>query len=202
MGLIQPPQGDWPAINAARQHRAEARLPFLIQQVGRAQLAGSVAHARLPALARWPQALRQTPERLLLRLPADERDDFFCRGQALAACGRAADRLARRALRAACAAGAGRPATIDAPLLARLGGCGWGRRGWILEPRLKRAVPGGQRKTVTSVAGQAGLAARCAAKTASIGHRSRRQSVCLSGLSPAQRATACRGFACPPKGIA
>ena len=36
-----------------------------------------MARAHLPALARWPQALRQTPERLLLNLPADECDDFF-----------------------------------------------------------------------------------------------------------------------------
>ena len=115
-----PPPGDWPAIGAARQHRAEARLPFFVQQDGRAQLAGSVARAHLPALARWPQALRQTPERLLLNLPADECDDFFAEANrwlhaAGLLIGWRDETYALRAL-----AAPGRPAAIDAPLLARL----------------------------------------------------------------------------------
>lgn len=75
--MSEAPAGAWPAIAAARQHRSEARLPFYIDEAGRALLAGSVARAHLPALVRWPQALTLTPDRLLLRLPADERDNFF-----------------------------------------------------------------------------------------------------------------------------
>ena len=110
----------WPAISQAQRHQAGVRLPFCIAQAGRPELAGSVARAHLPELARWPQALRQTPKRLLMTLPADERDDFFAdanrwlHAQGLLI-GWRDETYALRALPAP-----GRPAATDAPLLARL----------------------------------------------------------------------------------
>ncbi len=44
----------WPAIQAARRHEAEARVPFLVGTV----LAGSVARLHLAALGDWPQWLQ------------------------------------------------------------------------------------------------------------------------------------------------
>lgn len=44
----------WPAIQAARQHDAAARVPFLVDTV----LAGSVARQHLAALGDWPQWLQ------------------------------------------------------------------------------------------------------------------------------------------------
>ena len=74
-----PPTGrsDWPAIAAAQARDASARLPFHIADAGRSWLAGSVARAHLPALARWPLALQLADGALTLSLPAAERNDFF-----------------------------------------------------------------------------------------------------------------------------
>jgi len=48
----------WPAIAAARAHDAARRSPFLVAQPGAAPSSvGSVAHAHLSALRRWPQWL-------------------------------------------------------------------------------------------------------------------------------------------------
>ena len=76
-----PPQGrsDWPAIAAAQARDARARLPFFIADGGLACLAGSVARAHLPALARWPLALQLADGALTLSLPAAERNDYFTR---------------------------------------------------------------------------------------------------------------------------
>ena len=68
---------DWPAIAAAQARDASARLPFFIADGGLACLAGSVARAHLPALARWPLALQLADGALTLSLPAAERKDFF-----------------------------------------------------------------------------------------------------------------------------
>ena len=68
---------DWPAIAAAQARDAAARLPFFIQDGGTACLAGSVARAHLPALARWPLALQRAEGAVTLTLPASERSNFF-----------------------------------------------------------------------------------------------------------------------------
>ena len=75
----RPPKGrsDWPAIAAAQARDASARLPFHIADGGQSWLAGSVAWAHLPALARWPLALQLADGALTLSLPPAERNDFF-----------------------------------------------------------------------------------------------------------------------------
>lgn len=118
--MIEVSAGLWPAIAAAQRHQAAARLPFYIEDDGQHLLAGSVARAHQPALARWRQALTLTPDRLLLRLPTNERDDFFAeanrwlQGQGLLI-GWRDETYALRAMPAP-----GRPAPADAPLLASL----------------------------------------------------------------------------------
>ena len=67
----------WPAISAARQRDADARLPFHILDQGLALPVGSVARAHLGALAAWPEALRVTPTTVTLCLPAAQRSAFF-----------------------------------------------------------------------------------------------------------------------------
>jgi 8-oxo-dGTP pyrophosphatase MutT (NUDIX family) len=67
----------WHAIAAAQQRDPLARLPFFVLQAGQPHPAGSVARAHLPALRRWPHALRVDPERVTLTLPAAARTDFF-----------------------------------------------------------------------------------------------------------------------------
>jgi 8-oxo-dGTP pyrophosphatase MutT (NUDIX family) len=67
----------WPAIDDARRADASARVPLRIQHAGRPRLAGSVARAHLPALARWRPALVVGAEGVALHCPAPERVDFF-----------------------------------------------------------------------------------------------------------------------------
>jgi 8-oxo-dGTP pyrophosphatase MutT (NUDIX family) len=45
---------DWPALRAARDHDACARVPFIVNEA----VVGSVAHAHLNALRDWPALLR------------------------------------------------------------------------------------------------------------------------------------------------
>lgn len=66
----------WPSIRAA-QWRQIPRVPFHVLQAGQRLATGSVAVAHLPALARWPEALRVDEQGVLLTLPAAEREAFF-----------------------------------------------------------------------------------------------------------------------------
>ena len=118
--MSDPPARAWPAIEAAQRHNAAARLPFCIIDAGKPQRVGSVARAHLPALARWPHALTLAPGRLLMTLPAAERDSFFTEANrwlhaAGLLIGWRHETYAVRALSAP-----GRPAPADASLLARL----------------------------------------------------------------------------------
>ena len=67
----------WHALTAAQARDPIARVPLLILHGGEPHPAGSVARAHLPALRRWPQALRIDPERVTLTLPPAARTDFF-----------------------------------------------------------------------------------------------------------------------------
>lgn len=67
----------WPAINAARQADAAARVPFAIAAGGQARPVGSVARAHLPALARWRPALAVDAASVTLFCPAAERVQFL-----------------------------------------------------------------------------------------------------------------------------
>lgn len=76
---------DWHALDAAQQ-RVVMRVPFYIETDGpagpQAVEAGSVACAHLPALARWPEALRVDGQGVLLTTPAADRDAFFVQANA------------------------------------------------------------------------------------------------------------------------
>jgi len=66
----------WSAIAAARAHDPATRTPFFIAQEGASRWAvGSVAHANLRALARWPQWLHIEPHAVTLQCEASARDD-------------------------------------------------------------------------------------------------------------------------------
>jgi len=66
----------WPAIAAARAHDASRRAPFFVGETGAAPLTiGSVAHAHLPALRRWPQWLQVDERAVTLHCAAAARDD-------------------------------------------------------------------------------------------------------------------------------
>ena len=67
----------WPALGDARRTQIGARVPFWVADAGQDWAAGSVARTHLPALARWPQALRVDPDGVTLTLPATERDAFL-----------------------------------------------------------------------------------------------------------------------------
>ena len=67
----------WHALSAARARDPIARVPFMVLHGGQPHPAGSVARAHLPALRRWPHALRIDPERVTLTLPPAARTDFF-----------------------------------------------------------------------------------------------------------------------------
>jgi 8-oxo-dGTP pyrophosphatase MutT (NUDIX family) len=69
--------GSWPAIAAALQADADARVAFHILDGGQARRVGSVARRHLAALARWPDALRIDARGVTLRCAAAERVDFF-----------------------------------------------------------------------------------------------------------------------------
>ncbi len=69
--------GGWPAIAAARQADAGARVAFHILDGGQARPVGSVARLHLTALARWPDVLQVDARGVTLRCPAAERVDFF-----------------------------------------------------------------------------------------------------------------------------
>jgi 8-oxo-dGTP pyrophosphatase MutT (NUDIX family) len=73
---------DWPALQAARARDEAARLPFLVLDQGRPWATGSVAKADLPALARWPEALRIDDEAVTLMLAPAERAPFFAEANA------------------------------------------------------------------------------------------------------------------------
>jgi 8-oxo-dGTP pyrophosphatase MutT (NUDIX family) len=77
MSTPDPTGRRWPAIAAAQARDPLARLPFCIDDAGRALPVGSVARAHLGALARWPAALRRSDDALTLVLPAAERTAFF-----------------------------------------------------------------------------------------------------------------------------
>ena len=68
---------DWPAIDAARASDPDIRLPFWVVDAGQPLRAGSVAAAHLPALARWPEALRIDAEGVTLTAPAAQRSGFL-----------------------------------------------------------------------------------------------------------------------------
>lgn len=74
---MTPAAAGWPAIDAARRADAAARVPFHIQDGGRARPVGSVARRHLDALARWQPALRVDGRSVTLHCPAPERVDFF-----------------------------------------------------------------------------------------------------------------------------
>jgi len=66
----------WPAIAAARAHDAAMRTPFFVASPDAAPLpVGSVAHAHLRALARWPQWLQVDEHRVALRCASAARAD-------------------------------------------------------------------------------------------------------------------------------
>lgn len=67
----------WHALGAAQARDPIARVPFMVLHGGQPHPAGSVARAHLPALRRWPQALRIDAERITLTLPPAARTDFF-----------------------------------------------------------------------------------------------------------------------------
>jgi 8-oxo-dGTP pyrophosphatase MutT (NUDIX family) len=67
----------WHARGAAQARDPIARVPFMVLHGGQPHPAGSVARAHLPALRRWPQALRIDAERITLTLPPAARTDFF-----------------------------------------------------------------------------------------------------------------------------
>ena len=68
---------DWPAIDAARASKPDNRLPFWVIDAGQPLLAGSVAIVHLPALARWPEALRIDAEGVTLTVVAARRSGFL-----------------------------------------------------------------------------------------------------------------------------
>jgi 8-oxo-dGTP pyrophosphatase MutT (NUDIX family) len=66
----------WPAIAAARAHDPATRTPFFVAQEGAPPwTVGSVAHAHLRALARWPQWLHIEPQAVTLHCTASARGD-------------------------------------------------------------------------------------------------------------------------------
>ncbi|MDT7837741.1 NUDIX hydrolase [Aquabacterium sp. OR-4] len=71
----------WPAL-ADAVHARVPRLPFRIDDAGTPRLAGSVARAHLPALARWADALRIDEAGVTLGLPAAQRQAFFAEANA------------------------------------------------------------------------------------------------------------------------
>jgi 8-oxo-dGTP pyrophosphatase MutT (NUDIX family) len=72
-----PTTSHWHALTAAQARDPIARVPFMVLHGGQPHPAGSVARAHLPALRRWPQALRIDPERVTLTLPPAARTDFL-----------------------------------------------------------------------------------------------------------------------------
>ena len=68
---------DWPAVDAARASNPDIRLPFWVIDADQPLLAGSVAIAHLPALARWPEALRINAEGVALTVAAAQRSGFL-----------------------------------------------------------------------------------------------------------------------------
>ena len=68
---------DWPAIDAARASNPDTRLPFWVIDAGQPLRAGSVAIVHLPALARWPEALRTDAEGVTLTVAAAQRSGFL-----------------------------------------------------------------------------------------------------------------------------
>ena len=62
---------DWSAVTAARSHDPATRVPFFIAD----HQVGSVAHAHVAALRRWPQWLRAAPSRIELIAPGAARND-------------------------------------------------------------------------------------------------------------------------------
>lgn len=66
----------WPSIRAA-QSRQIPRVPFRVLHAQQQLATGSVAEAHLPALARWPEALRVDGHGVLLTVPAADRGAFF-----------------------------------------------------------------------------------------------------------------------------
>jgi 8-oxo-dGTP pyrophosphatase MutT (NUDIX family) len=81
-GLVQdrvmvPTTSHWHALTAAQARDPIARVPFMVLHGGQPHPAGSVARAHVPALRRWPQALRIDPERITLTLPLAARTAFF-----------------------------------------------------------------------------------------------------------------------------
>jgi 8-oxo-dGTP pyrophosphatase MutT (NUDIX family) len=75
--VMVPTTSHWHALTAAQARDPIARVPFMVLHGGQPHPAGSVARAHLPALRRWPQALRIDPERVTLTLPPAARTDFF-----------------------------------------------------------------------------------------------------------------------------
>jgi len=66
----------WPAIEEARAHDRATRTPFLVTPSGApAVLVGSVAHAHVQALQRWPQWLRIDEHAVTLHCAASARAD-------------------------------------------------------------------------------------------------------------------------------
>ena len=74
---VQARAPDWPAIDAARASKPDNRLPFWVIDAGQPLLAGSVAIVHLPALARWPEALRIDAEGVTLTVAAAQRSGFL-----------------------------------------------------------------------------------------------------------------------------
>ena len=73
--------GDWPCVALARRCTVP-RVPFRVRDGAQDQEAGSVAHAHLEALARWPEALAIDDGSVTLTLDAPERDAFFAQANA------------------------------------------------------------------------------------------------------------------------
>lgn len=64
----------WPALQLAQLRDARARVPFAIEDAGRAVCVGSVARSHLAALASQADVLSISKTGVLLKVPANERD--------------------------------------------------------------------------------------------------------------------------------
>lgn len=72
----------WFAVGAAQARDAGARVPFRVQHHTQALEVGSVARAHLPALARWPEALRIDRFGVTLTVAPGGRQAFFAQANA------------------------------------------------------------------------------------------------------------------------
>lgn len=72
----------WFALRAATARDAGARVPFCVQQQAHALDVGSVARQHLPALSRWPEAVRVDEHGVTLTVAPAARVAFFAQANA------------------------------------------------------------------------------------------------------------------------